>query len=78
MEGLFSDNQLDKLEEKIESILHMYVELKDEKVGLSGRIQTLESENQDLKDRVSRAENERDVIMQKVKGILSKIEQLEA
>lgn len=78
MEGLFSDNQLDKLEEKIESILHMYAGLKDEKASLSGKIQILESENQDLKDRVNRAENERDVIMQKVKGILSKIEQLEA
>jgi predicted nucleic acid-binding Zn-ribbon protein len=78
MEGLFTDNQLDKLEEKIESILHMYTGLKDEKVALSDRIQSLESENQDLKERVDRAESEKDVIMQKVKGILNKIEQLEA
>jgi chromosome segregation ATPase len=78
MEGLFSDNQLDKLEEKIENILHMYAGLKDEKVSLSDKIQSLESENQDLKNRVNQAENERDVIIQKVKGILSKIEQLEA
>jgi chromosome segregation ATPase len=78
MEGLFTENQLDKLEEKIEGILHQYAGLKDDKMTLSGKIQALESENQDLKDRVSRAEQERDVIMQKVKGILSKLEQLEA
>jgi chromosome segregation ATPase len=78
MEGLFTENQLDKLEEKIEGILHQYAGLKDEKMTLSGKIQALESENQDLKDKVTRAEHERDVIMQKVKGILSKLEQLEA
>jgi predicted nucleic acid-binding Zn-ribbon protein len=78
MEGLFTENQLDKLEEKIEGILHQYTGLKDEKTTLSGKIQALETENQDLKDRVNRAEHERDVIMQKVKGILSKIEQIEA
>jgi chromosome segregation ATPase len=78
MEGLFGDVQLGKLEEKIDGLLAMYAGLRDEKKNLSGRVESLESENRELKERVTRAENERDVIMQKVKGILSKIEQLEA
>jgi chromosome segregation ATPase len=78
MEGLFGDVQLGKLEEKIDGLLAMYAGLKDEKKNLAGRIESLESENRELKERVTRAESERDVIMQKVKGILNKIEQLEA
>jgi chromosome segregation ATPase len=78
MEGLFGDVQLGKLEEKIDGLLVMYAGLRDERKSLTGRVESLESENRELKDRVTRAENERDVIMQKVKGILTKIEQLEA
>ena len=78
MEGLFGDVQLGKLEEKIDGLLVMYAGLRDEKKSLAGKVESLESENRELKERVTRAENEKDVIMQKVKGILSKIEQLEA
>jgi septal ring factor EnvC (AmiA/AmiB activator) len=78
MEGLFGDSQLGKLEEKIEGLLQSYAGLKGERKTLTGRIESLEAENRELQERVSRAENERDVIMQKVKGILNKIEQLEA
>ena len=77
MEDLFGDNKLGRLEEKIEDLLKNYAELKDERRSLTGRIESLESENRELKEQMARAENEKTVIMQKVKGILDKIEQIE-
>ena len=77
MEDLFGDNKLGQLEEKIEGLLKNYAELKDERRSLTGRIESLESENRELKEQMARAENEKTVIMQKVKGILDKIEQIE-
>ncbi len=77
MDDLFGDSKLGKLEEKIESLLKAYTGLKEERGGLTSRIESLESENRELKEQMTRAENEKTVIMQKVKGILDKIEQIE-
>jgi septal ring factor EnvC (AmiA/AmiB activator) len=77
MEDLFGDNKLGQLEEKIEGLLKTYAGLKDERRSFTARIESLESENRELKEQMTRAENERTVITQKVKGILDKIEQIE-
>lgn len=77
MEELFGDNKLGQLEEKIEGLLKTYAGLKEERKGLNERIESLESENRDLKEQMTRAESEKTAIMQKVKGILDKIEQIE-
>jgi septal ring factor EnvC (AmiA/AmiB activator) len=77
MEELFSDNKLGQLEEKVEGLLRTYVGLKDERRSLTDRVESLESENRELKEQMARAESEKNVIMQKVKGILDKIEQID-
>ena len=77
MEDLFGDSKLGQLEEKIESLLKAYAGLKEERRGLTSRLESLESENRELKEQMTRAESEKTVIMQKVKGILDKIEQIE-
>jgi len=77
MEDLFGDNKLGQLEEKIEGLIRTYAELKDERKTLTGRVESLESENRELKEQMARAESEKTAIMQKVRGILDKIEQIE-
>ena len=42
------------------------------------RIESLEAENRELKEQVARVESEKDLVMQKVKGILEKIQKIEA
>jgi septal ring factor EnvC (AmiA/AmiB activator) len=77
MEDLFGDNKLGQLEEKIEDLIKTYAELKVERKSLTGRVESLESENRELKEQMTRAESEKTAIMQKVRGILDKIEQIE-
>jgi len=77
MEQLFGDNKLSRLEERIEEILRIYVVLKDERRSLTSRVEALETENRELKEQIGRSESEKETIMEKVKGILDKLEQLE-
>jgi septal ring factor EnvC (AmiA/AmiB activator) len=77
MEDLFGDNKLGQLEDKIEGLIRTYAELKDERKSLAVRVESLESENRELKEQMTRAESEKTAIMQKVRGILNKIEQIE-
>ena len=77
MEELFGNNKLGQLEEKIEGLLRTYTVLKEERKSLSVRIESLELENRELKEQMTRAESEKTAIMQKVMGILDKIEQIE-
>lgn len=77
MEELFGNNKLGQLEEKIEGLLRTYSVLKEERKSLSERIESLELENRELKEQMTRAESEKTAIMQKVMGILDKIEQIE-
>ncbi len=77
MEELFGDNKLGELEEKIDVLLSDLRGMREEKEGLAGRIESLEAENRELKEQVARVESEKDLVMQKVKGILEKIEKIE-
>jgi regulator of replication initiation timing len=77
MEELFGDNRLGMLEEKIDYLLKVYKGVKEEKNGLAGRIEALEAENRELKEQMARAESEKGMIMDKVIGILNKIERIE-
>ncbi len=78
MEQLFSDNRLGELEEKIDLLLNTYKGMREEKEGNVQRIESLEAENRELKELVARVESEKDLVMQKVKGILEKIQKIEA
>jgi septal ring factor EnvC (AmiA/AmiB activator) len=77
MDDMFGDSKLVQLEDKIESLLKAYAGLKEERSSLTSRLESLESENRELKEQMTRAESEKSVIMRKVKGILDKIEQIE-
>ena len=78
MEQLFSDNRLGELEEKIDLLLNTYKGMREEKEGNVRRIESLEAENRELREQVARVESEKDLVMQKVKGILEKIQKIEA
>jgi cell division protein FtsB len=77
MEELFSDNKLGQLEERIDNLLDVYRGMKEDKESLSGRVESLEAQNRELKEQMARVETEKEVIMEKVKGILEKIEKIE-
>ena len=77
MEELFGDNKLGELEEKIDVLLGAYKGIREEKIGLAGRIASLEAENRQLKEQMAKLEGEKDVIMHKVKGILDKMQRIE-
>jgi regulator of replication initiation timing len=78
MEEIFGDNKLGELEEKIDVLLGAYAGLREENEGLATRVESLEAENRGLREQTLKAEGEKDVIMQKVKGILEKIRKIEA
>ena len=78
MEQLFSDNRLGELEEKIDLLLGTYKDMREEKEGNVRRIESLEAENRELRELVAKVESEKDLVMQKVKGILEKIQKIEA
>jgi regulator of replication initiation timing len=77
MEELFGNNRLGELEEKIDVLVKGYREMREQKGTLTERIQALEAENKELKEQMTKAEGEKDVIMRKVKGILEKIQRIE-
>lgn len=77
MEELFQDNKLGKLEEKIDGLIQTYRGLKEDREKLSGRAETLETENRELKARIADMENQNEVVMQKVRSLLEKVEQIE-
>ncbi len=78
MEQLFSDNRLGELEEKIDVLISAYKGIREEKEGNESRIASLEAENRELREQVARVESEKDLVTQKVKGILEKIQKIEA
>ena len=78
MEDLFGDNKLGELEEKIDALLKTYTGIREEKTGLAGKVASLEAENRELKELVAKTESEKEMVMQKVKGILDKIQRMEA
>jgi hypothetical protein len=78
MEELFGDNKLGELESRIDALLDTYRGVKESKEGLSVRVESLEAENRVLKEQIAKVEQEKDLVMQKVKGILEKIQKIEA
>lgn len=74
---LLSENQLNDLEARIDKLIEGYQAIKEEKEALLSTIRDLESENTDLKERMSDAKSEKDVIIDKISKILEKIEKTE-
>ena len=77
MEELFSDDKLEELEGKIDVLLQSYMAMKGQQGGLADRLNSLETENKQLKERLARAEDEKNVILHKVRNILDKIRGIE-
>ncbi|HVN25880.1 MAG TPA: cell division protein ZapB [Syntrophorhabdales bacterium] len=77
MEGLFGDNKLGELEEKIDALVSSYKGIKGEKEKLAARIGSLEVENRELKQKMAEIQSEKEIVMRKVKSILEKVEKIE-
>jgi len=77
MEGLFSDNKLGELEEKIDALVTNYKGIRAEKEKLAGKVEALEGENRELKRKMAEIQSEKEIVMQKVKSILDKVEKIE-
>jgi uncharacterized coiled-coil DUF342 family protein len=74
---LFSENRISELEEKIDLLIRNYKSMKEERERFSERIQSLETENQTLKQKMTETKGERELIIDKVTRILEKVEQVE-
>jgi hypothetical protein len=77
MDELFQDNKLGQLEEKIDGLIQTYRGVREDREKLSGRVEILEAENRDLKARMADMQSQNEGVMQKVKSILEKVEQIE-
>jgi chromosome segregation ATPase len=77
MEGLFTDNRLGELEEKIDALVTNYKGIRAEKEKLAGKIESLEAENRELKQKMAEIQKEKEIVMHKVKSILEKVEKIE-
>jgi chromosome segregation ATPase len=77
MEGLFTDNKLGELEEKIDALVTNYKGIRAEKEKLAGKVEALEGENRELKRKMAEIQSEKEIVMQKVKSILDKVEKIE-
>jgi chromosome segregation ATPase len=77
MEGLFSDNKLGELEEKIDALVTNYRGIRAEKEKQAGKIESLEAENRELKQKMAEIQSEKEIVMHKVKSILEKVEKIE-
>lgn len=77
MEGLFSDNRLGELEEKIDALLTNYKGIRAEKEKLTSKVESLEGENRELKQKMTEIQSEKEIVMHKVKSILEKVEKIE-
>ena len=75
---LFPDNRIDELEGKIEKLINTYKSVKEEREKLLGRVQVLESENKELKEKVGGSKSEKELIASKITKILEKLEKAEA
>ena len=77
MEGLFTDNKLGELEEKIDALVTNYRGIRAEKEKQAGKIESLEAENRELKQKMAEIQSEKEIVMHKVKSILEKVEKIE-
>ncbi|HOP85521.1 MAG TPA: hypothetical protein PLM71_11265 [Syntrophorhabdaceae bacterium] len=74
---LFTDNKIEELEKKVEMLIKNYRAYKEEKEQLSIKLEKLEKENQELKRSIEETANERKIVLDKVVGILEKLETLD-
>jgi hypothetical protein len=74
---LFSETRIAELEEKIDNLINGYLAMKDEHEKTLAKLQSLEGENVDLKEKVSAVRTEREVIIDKVTKLLQKVEKVE-
>ncbi len=74
---LFTDNKIEELEKKVEMLIKNYKAFKEEKEQLSMKLESLEKENQELKKRINETEDARKLVLDKVVGILEKLETLD-
>ena len=77
MEGLFSDSRLGELEQKIDALVANYKGVKAEKEKLVTKIDSLEAENRELKQKMTEIQSGKEIVMRKVKSILDKVEKIE-
>ena len=74
---LFSENRIIQLEEKIDTLITNYRATKEEYEKVLGKVKSLETENKELRDKMSEVKNEREVIVNKITKILEKVEKVE-
>jgi hypothetical protein len=74
---LFSEDRIGELEAKIDRLIKAYRSAKEEKELLTARMESLESENKELQERILATKGEREMIIDKVTRILEKIETAE-
>ena len=74
---LFSETKIVELEEKIDGLINSYLAMKDEHEKTLVKLQSIEAENADLKDKVNSVRTERELIIGKVTKLLEKVEKVE-
>jgi hypothetical protein len=74
---LFSETKIVELEEKIDNLINSYLAMKDEHEKVLVKLQSMEAENADLKEKVDTVKTERELIVEKVTKLLEKVEKVE-
>jgi septal ring factor EnvC (AmiA/AmiB activator) len=74
---LFSENRISELETKIDNLISSYTTMREERQKLLSKLETLENENKELKERAAGTKSEREVIIDKISKILEKVEKVE-
>jgi chromosome segregation ATPase len=74
---LFSETRITDLEEKIDNLINGYLSMKKEHENALARLQSVEAENAQLKERVNSVKTERELIIDKVTKLLEKVEKVE-
>jgi septal ring factor EnvC (AmiA/AmiB activator) len=74
---LLGENKLDELEGKIEKLVINYKAVKEEKEKLLVKVQTLEAQNLELREKTEGSKSENELIANKIAKILEKIDKAE-
>jgi len=74
---LFSESRIEELETKIEKLINLYKATREEKDKLLAKVQSLEAENKELKDKINGNKTEREQIANKITKILERLEKAE-
>ncbi|MDR2017756.1 MAG: hypothetical protein LBQ00_02605 [Syntrophobacterales bacterium] len=74
---LFSETRIEDLETKIDGLINGYLSMKKAHEDTMARLQLVETENAQLKEKVNSNRTERELIMDKVTKLLEKVEKVE-